>query len=49
MIGHALGWRMTFVGVGIMASIAIAGLFFGIPRGVDNGLLVASIFVIASP
>jgi predicted MFS family arabinose efflux permease len=43
MIGHVLGWRMTFVGVGIMASIAIAGLFFGIPRGVDNGLSVPSI------
>ena len=26
MVGHTLGWRMTFVGVGIMASIAIAGL-----------------------
>ena len=26
---------MTFVGVGIMASIAIAGLFFGIPRNLD--------------
>jgi predicted MFS family arabinose efflux permease len=36
MIGHALSWRMTFVGVGIMASIAVAGLFFGIPRGIDR-------------
>jgi predicted MFS family arabinose efflux permease len=35
MVGHTLGWRMTFVGVGNMASIAVAGLFFGIPRGVD--------------
>jgi predicted MFS family arabinose efflux permease len=34
---------MTFVGVGIMASIAVAGLFFGIPRGVDRGLSVPSI------
>jgi len=43
MVGHTLGWRMTFTGVGIMASIAIAGLFFGIPRGVDSGLSVPSL------
>jgi predicted MFS family arabinose efflux permease len=29
---------MTFVGVGIMASIAVAGLLFGIPRGIDSSL-----------
>src|SRR5271156_476751 len=43
LVGHALGWRMTFVGVGIMASIALAGLFFGIPRGIDEGLSVPSL------
>src|SRR5262249_40873706 len=43
MVGHTLGWRMTFVGVGIMASIAIAGLCFGIPRGIDTGLSAPSI------
>jgi predicted MFS family arabinose efflux permease len=43
IVGHTLGWRMTFVGVGIMASIAVAGLFFGIPRGVGSGLSVPSI------
>jgi predicted MFS family arabinose efflux permease len=43
MVGHTLGWRMTFVGVGLMASIAIVGLFFGIPRGVDSGLSAPSI------
>jgi predicted MFS family arabinose efflux permease len=43
LVGHALGWRMTFVGVGMMASIAIAGLLFGIPRGVDSGLSVPSV------
>jgi predicted MFS family arabinose efflux permease len=43
MVGHILGWRMTFVGVGIMASIAIAGLFFGIPRGIDKDLSAPSI------
>jgi predicted MFS family arabinose efflux permease len=43
MVGHALGWRMTFVGVGIVASIAVAGLFCGIPRGIDRGLSAPSI------
>jgi predicted MFS family arabinose efflux permease len=43
MIGHALSWRMTFVGVGVTASIAVAGLFLGIPRGVDRGLSAPSI------
>jgi predicted MFS family arabinose efflux permease len=43
MIGHTLGWRMTFVGVGMMASIAVTGLFFGIPRGIDSGLSAPSI------
>src|SRR5580658_7145918 len=43
MVGYTLGWRMTFVGVGLMASIAIVGLFFGIPRGIDSGLSAPSI------
>jgi predicted MFS family arabinose efflux permease len=43
MVGHTLGWRMTFIGVGIMASIAVAGLCFGIPRGIDKGLSVPTI------
>jgi predicted MFS family arabinose efflux permease len=43
MVGHTFGWRMTFVGVGIMAGIAIAGLYFGIPRGIDKGLTAPSI------
>jgi len=43
MVGHEFGWRMTFVGVGVMASIAVAGLFFGIRRGIDRGLSVPSI------
>ena len=34
---------MTFIGVGIMASIAVAGLYFGIPRGIDRSLSVPSI------
>ena len=43
MVGHVLGWRMTFIAVGIMASIAVGGLLFGIPRGVDRGLSAPSI------
>jgi predicted MFS family arabinose efflux permease len=43
MVGYTLGWRMTFVGVGIMASIAVAGLYFGIPRRIDSNLSVPSI------
>jgi predicted MFS family arabinose efflux permease len=43
IIGHSFGWRMTFVGVGILAAIATAGLFAGVPRGVDAGLSAPSI------
>jgi predicted MFS family arabinose efflux permease len=43
IVGHVLGWRMTFVGVGLMAAIAVAGLFVGIPRGIDKGLSAPSI------
>jgi predicted MFS family arabinose efflux permease len=43
MVGHTLGWRMTFVGVGIMATLAVGGLLFGIPRGIDKGLTAPSI------
>jgi predicted MFS family arabinose efflux permease len=38
VIGHAMGWRATFVSVGILASLAVAGLLFGFPRGVGAGL-----------
>ena len=48
MVGYTLGWRMTFVGVGIMASIAVAGLYFGIPRGIDRACRYRA-FVSASP
>jgi predicted MFS family arabinose efflux permease len=43
MVGHTFGWRMTFVGVGLMACIAVVGLIFGIPRGIDKGLSAPSI------
>jgi predicted MFS family arabinose efflux permease len=38
LIGHAMGWRMTFVGVGILASVAVIGLAVGLPRGVGAAL-----------
>jgi len=43
LIGHGFGWRMTFVAVGILAAVATAGLFAGLPRGVDAGLSAPSI------
>jgi predicted MFS family arabinose efflux permease len=43
IIGHGFGWRMTFVGVGVLAAVATAGLFAGLPRGVDAGLSAPSI------
>jgi Major Facilitator Superfamily len=43
IVGHTFGWRMTFIAVAIMASIAVAGLSFGIPRGIDKGLSAPSI------
>jgi predicted MFS family arabinose efflux permease len=42
IIGHAFGWRMTFVGVGVLASIATVGLIIGLRRGVGSGLPVAT-------
>jgi predicted MFS family arabinose efflux permease len=43
LVGHTMGWRMTFLGVGSMASIALAGLLFGMPRGNDTGSSAPSI------
>jgi len=42
VVGHAFGWRMTFVGVGTLAAISAVGLFAGVPRGVDAGLAAPS-------
>jgi predicted MFS family arabinose efflux permease len=38
VIGHTMGWRMTFVSVGILALLAVAGLLFGFPRSVGAAL-----------
>ncbi|MGH6941263.1 MFS transporter [Hypericibacter sp.] len=42
-IGAHFGWRMTFVGVAVLASLALLGLLFGMPRGIGDGLAVASL------
>ncbi|SEC96649.1 MFS transporter [Bradyrhizobium erythrophlei] len=36
MIGDRLGWRATFLGVGVLAATATAGLIFGLHRGIGD-------------
>lgn len=43
LIGQALGWRATFLCVGLLATLAAAGLAFGIARNAGQGVHVASI------
>jgi predicted MFS family arabinose efflux permease len=43
LVGNALGWRVTFLGVGILAAIAVAGLIFGLDRSVGAGMPVPSL------
>ena len=43
VIGNVFGWRMTFVGVGVLACLASIGLFVGLPRNVGAGLAAPSI------
>lgn len=40
VIGHAFGWRWTFFGVGLLAAVAAAGLFWGIPKSAGQGIRV---------
>jgi predicted MFS family arabinose efflux permease len=42
-IGHHIGWRITFVAVAILAAIASAGLWVGIPRHAGQNLATASL------
>lgn len=37
-IGHAFGWRATFILVAILGALALAGLFFGLPRGLPRNV-----------
>jgi len=43
LIGHAFGWRATFLLVGAMSLVAIAGIFTGIDRDAGQGIAVASL------
>ncbi|ACD20527.1 MFS transporter [Paraburkholderia phytofirmans] len=43
VVGHALGWRMTFAGVAGLAMLAAAGLVVGLPRDIGAGIPVATL------
>lgn len=43
LIGHAFGWRATFLLVGAMSVTAIAGILGGISRDAGQGIAVASL------
>src|SRR5471030_798074 len=43
LVGDRLGWRMTFAGVALLATLATAGLVFGLPRGIGLGLPTATL------
>ncbi len=42
-VGDRLGWRMTFVGVGVLSALVVAGLAHGLPRGVGAAMVSASL------
>lgn len=42
-IGNRFDWRMTFVAVAVLAAIAVAGLFIGMPRDIGRGLAATSL------
>ena len=43
VIGNAVGWRMTFVGVAVLASLAVLGLATGLPKGVGAGMTASTL------
>lgn len=43
LIGHAFGWRATFLLIGAMSMVAIAGILTGIDRDAGQGIAVASL------
>ena len=42
-VGSHFGWRMTFLGVALLAAIALSGLLIGMPRGIGAGLPATSL------
>jgi predicted MFS family arabinose efflux permease len=42
-VGSHFGWRMTFLGVAVLAAIALSGLLIGMPRGIGAGLPATSL------
>jgi predicted MFS family arabinose efflux permease len=43
VVGHQFGWRMVFVGVAVLALLALVGLLLGLRRSVGGGLPVISL------
>jgi predicted MFS family arabinose efflux permease len=43
LIGDSLGWRATFAGVAGLSALALAGLLFGLPKGIGAGLTTATL------
>ena len=43
VIGNHVGWRMTFVGVAVLSTVAVIGLATGLPRGVGAGMTATTL------
>jgi predicted MFS family arabinose efflux permease len=43
VVGERLGWRTMFVGVGLLSTIAVAGLARGLQRGIGAAMVTASL------
>lgn len=43
LVGHAFGWRATFLAVAVMGVVAIGGITAGVRRGAGAGTTVASL------
>lgn len=43
IVGHQFGWRMTFGGVAVLAAMATAGLFAGLPHDIGRHMGVVTL------
>ena len=43
LVATKLGWRMTFAGLALVAAVATAALWFGLPKDIGAGLTSASL------